>query len=61
MTRRLAGWADTLAMKLAWWLPRRVAYWCAIRVGSAATVGEHSDVVVPDLLFTEALIRWDRE
>ena len=46
-------------MKIAWWLPRRVAYWCAIRVGSAATVNEHSDQVVPDLLFTEALIRWD--
>ena len=61
MTRRLAGWADSAAIWVAWHVPRRVAYWCAVRVGSEATVGEHSDVVVPDLLFTEALIRWDRE
>jgi hypothetical protein len=46
-------------MKVAFRMPRRICYWCAIRVGAAATVGEHSDQIVPDLLYTEALIRWD--
>ena len=50
---------DKIAMKLAWWLPRRVVYWCAIRLGCHATQGQYSDQVVPDLNFVDALKRWD--
>jgi hypothetical protein len=49
---------DTIAMKAAWMLPRRLVYWATIRLGAHATQGEHSDQVVPDLNFIDALKRW---
>ncbi|WP_316207423.1 hypothetical protein [Bradyrhizobium sp. SZCCHNR3118] len=49
---------DTIAMKLAWMLPRRLAYWAAIRVGCNATQGEFSDQSPTDLQFMDALKRW---
>lgn len=45
--------------KLAWAVPRQLAYWCTIRVGVNATQGEHSNQVVPDLAFMDALKRWE--
>jgi hypothetical protein len=47
-------------MWLAWRLPRRLIYWCAIRLISAATVGKHADTVVPELSAMDALARWDK-
>jgi hypothetical protein len=49
---------DNLAAKLAWLLPRKVAYWAAIRVGANATQGKYSNQIVPDLMFIDALKRW---
>lgn len=49
---------DTIAMKIAWMLPRSVVYWATIRLGCNATQGEYSSQVVPDLNFVEALKRW---
>jgi hypothetical protein len=49
---------DNLWMALAWKLPRRLVYWCAVRVGAHATTGAYSSQVVPDLTFTDALQRW---
>lgn len=40
-------------------VPRRLAYFCAIRVGAHATVGKYGDTVVPELHFMDALKRWD--
>lgn len=40
-------------------MPRWLAYWCSIRVGAAATTGKYEKTVVPDLLFMDALKRWD--
>lgn len=45
-------------LKVVWKLPRYLAYWCAIRVISEATTGEHSNQVVPDLTAMDALKRW---
>lgn len=45
--------------KLAWMVPRKLAYWCAIRVISNATVGEYENQVVPELSAIDALKRWD--
>lgn len=50
---------DKICMKLAWLVPKHVAYWCAIRVGANATQGQYSNQVVPDLLFMDALKRWE--
>jgi hypothetical protein len=51
---------EKLAMKIAWALPRRVVYWCAIRLGCNATQGPYGDQVVPDLLMMDALKRWEK-
>lgn len=51
---------DKIAMKIAWWLPRDVVYWCTIRLGCHATQGQYGSQVVPDLLFMDALKRWDK-
>ncbi len=40
-------------------LPRSVAYWAAIRVGVHATQGPHSGQNPSDLLFMDALKRWN--
>jgi len=52
--------ADKILLWLAYRLPRRLVLWCAVRVGANATTGEWSTQVVPDLLFMDALKRWDR-
>ena len=49
---------DSLMLKLAWLLPRKLVYWCAIRVGANATQGKWSNQIVPDLNFMDALKRW---
>ena len=45
-------------IKLAWALPRKLAYWAAIRVISNATTGQYSNQIVPELYAMEALDRW---
>ena len=51
---------QALWLWLAWRLPRKLVYWCAVRVGAHATQGDYSDTVVPELLVMEALERWDK-
>lgn len=43
---------------LAWKMPRRLVYWCSIRLGAHATTGEFGNTVVPELTFVDALERW---
>ena len=50
---------DNACMWLSWVLPRRVVYWCGIRIVAAATTGQYSGTVVPELGWHEALKRWD--
>ena len=51
---------DKIARAVAWLLPRRVAYWCAVRLGAHATTGDYGHEIVPELRFMDALERWDR-
>jgi hypothetical protein len=51
---------EAAACKVAFHVPRSVAYWCAIRVMVNATNGAYSNQVVPDLLAIDALERWDK-
>ncbi len=44
---------------IAYWMPRWLVYWCAVRVLMHATTGQWSSQVVPDLTFMEGLKRWD--
>ena len=52
------GFLDAAAMWVAWHLPRRVVYWCAMRVGAHGTQDEYSTQIVPELLFMDAVKRW---
>ena len=49
---------DKLYRWLAWKMPKRLVYWCAVRVGAAATTGQWSSQVVPELTLIEALERY---
>ena len=40
-------------------LPRRLVYFCAIRLMSHATIGRWSHQVVPELYAVDALKRWE--
>lgn len=51
-------WHDILPSWVANKLPKKVAYWAAIRVGAHATTGKYSDTLVPDLTFMDTLQRW---
>ena len=46
-------------LKLAWMVSKKLAYWCAIRLGANATQGKYSSQEVPELSYMEALERWD--
>lgn len=50
---------NAIASWIAWALPRRVVYWCGIRIAAHATQGKHASQVMPDLLMMDALHRWD--
>lgn len=46
---------------IAWHLPKRLVYWCAVRVGAHATVGaKYGRTIVPELRMMEALDRWPK-
>jgi len=49
---------DKIAMWIAWKLPTRLVYWCAMRVTAYATQGEYSNQIVPDLTAMNALKRY---
>jgi hypothetical protein len=55
----LDRWAEKALMALVWRLPRRLVYWCAIRVVAHATQGPYSAQIVPDLSAMDALKRWE--
>jgi hypothetical protein len=49
---------EKLQMKIAWAMPRWLAYFCAVRVIVHATQGKYSSTVVPELSAIDALKRW---
>lgn len=51
---------EKLIITIVWLLPRKLVYWCAIRVGAHATQGEFSNQIVPELRFMDALKRWEK-
>lgn len=59
MKYRLQRFKDTIAMKIAYALPNRIAYWAAIRVIAHATTGNYSSTVVPELTAMDALKRFE--
>ena len=43
---------------LAWMMPKKLVYHCAILLGAHATTGKYETQVVPDLTFMDAIKRW---
>lgn len=45
---------------LAYRMPRKLVYWCAIRLMAHATCGKYGTTIVPELSAMDALDRWDK-
>lgn len=54
------AFADKVWKAIAWKLPRRLIYWCFIRVGAHGTTGAYGNTVVGSegTQFLELLKRW---
>ena len=52
-------WREKVAMKIAWWLPRTVVMWCAVRLFAHATAGRWGNEFCSDVTVMDALKRWD--
>lgn len=50
---------EKMCMTIAWWLPRQLVKWCAVRLMAHATTGQWSSQIVPELRVMDALNRWD--
>jgi len=50
---------DRICRWLSWKLPKRLIYFCAIRLMANATTGSYSDQIVPELKAMDALKRWE--
>ncbi len=44
---------------LAWLVPRKLAYFCTIRLGAHATTGQYSNTVVPEVTYMDVLKAWE--
>jgi hypothetical protein len=51
-------WHDGLPMKIAALLPRKVTYWCALRLMAHATTGQYGNTDVTKLTAMETLDWW---
>lgn len=51
--------SDRIILWLAWHLPKRLVYWCAVRVMAHATTKTWSSQEVPSLYAMDALKRWE--
>ena len=46
---------------LAYRLPKRLVYYCGIRIGVNGTCGKYSNQVVGELTMIEGIKRWDNK
>ena len=49
---------EKIIMKIAWALPKELAYWVAIRVIAYGTQGQYGNQSVPEFRAMDALQRW---
>jgi hypothetical protein len=52
---------EKLLLWFVWHLPRKVVYWCTIRLIANATTGPYSGQIVPALTAMDALQRWEKK
>lgn len=53
--------SERVLMWIAWHLPRKVVYWCSIRLMANETQGPYSSQIVPELKAMDALERWSTD
>ena len=62
MKERIAEWyvryRDKVVMWVAWKLPHRLVYWCAVRVSAQASTGAYGHEITPEITMMDALDRW---
>lgn len=51
--------SEKFVMWVAWHLPKKLVYWCTIRLMAHATTDQYSGQIVPELLAMDVLKRWD--
>ncbi len=51
---------EKLWVWLAWHMPRKLAYWCTMRLIAHATSGKYGDTLVPGITAIDVLTRWDK-
>ena len=44
---------------LVWMIPRKVVYYCGVRLWCHATTGKYSDTVADEVTMNEILTRWE--
>lgn len=49
---------DKICMKIAWWIPKRLVYWCYIRVHAYATTHKYSNKHPDEVTWNMALEEW---
>lgn len=49
---------EKLIMFIVWRMPRKLVYWCSIRLIANATQGQYGNTIVPELSAMDALRRW---
>jgi hypothetical protein len=52
---------DKICEWIAYKFPRRVVYFCAIRLGAETTTGKFSNTIVPEVEFMTCLKRWEEK
>ena len=52
---------NKISMWIAWKIPDRIIYWCAIRVIAYATQGSYSSQIVPELTAMDAIDRFGKD
>ncbi len=44
---------------LSGFVPRKLAYFCTIRLGAHATTGQYGHVIVPEVTYIDVLKAWE--
>lgn len=52
---------DRMLCDLAWWLPARLVYWCAMRLIAHASTGRYSATEMTSLTCVEAVNRFHHD
>ena len=61
MLEKIGDIRNRIYSQIAGWLPKRLVYFCALRLMAYATSGQYGDTEVPALTGMDALARWTKD